>query len=121
MTDADVDGAHIASLLMTFFYREMPGLIDNGHSSWRVPPLYRLTARRHSRLRPRRRHKDELMATTFKGKGKVEISRFKGLGEMPAAAQGDDHGPGAAHAAEGAFAGSARAGHRRAQGRARDR
>ncbi|HTO82260.1 MAG TPA: DNA topoisomerase IV subunit B [Methylomirabilota bacterium] len=84
MTDADVDGAHIASLLMTFFYREMPQLIENGHLFLAVPPLYRLTAGKESAYARDDRHKDELMATLFTGKGKVEISRFKGLGEMPA-------------------------------------
>ncbi|MGE0166356.1 MAG: toprim domain-containing protein, partial [Dongiaceae bacterium] len=84
MTDADVDGAHIASLLMTFFYREMPGLIENGHLFLAVPPLYRLSAGGATAYARDDRHKDELLATTFKGKGKVELSRFKGLGEMPA-------------------------------------
>jgi topoisomerase-4 subunit B len=84
MTDADVDGAHIATLLMTFFYREMPGLIDNGHLFLAVPPLYRLTAGKDNAYARDDRHKDELMATLFKGKGKVEMSRFKGLGEMQA-------------------------------------
>jgi len=84
MTDADVDGAHIASLLMTFFYREMPQLIENGHLFLAVPPLYRLTSGRESAYARDDRHKDELMVTTFKGNGKVDISRFKGLGEMPA-------------------------------------
>ncbi len=84
MTDADVDGAHIATLLMTFFYREMPGLIDNGHLFLAVPPLYRLTAGKDSIYARDDRHKDELLATLFKGRGKVDISRFKGLGEMPA-------------------------------------
>jgi topoisomerase IV subunit B len=84
MTDADVDGAHIASLLMTFFYREMPQLIENGHLFLAVPPLYRLTSGKDSAYARDDRHKDELMATLFKDKGKVEMSRFKGLGEMPA-------------------------------------
>jgi topoisomerase-4 subunit B len=84
MTDADVDGAHIASLLMTFFYREMPGLIENGHLHLAQPPLYRLTAGETRIYARDDAHKDELMATTFKNK-KVEISRFKGLGEMPPA------------------------------------
>jgi topoisomerase IV subunit B len=83
MTDADVDGAHIASLLMTFFFREMPALVATGKLFLAVPPLYRL---QHGELSVYARddaQKDELMATTFKGKSKVEISRFKGLGEMP--------------------------------------
>jgi topoisomerase-4 subunit B len=84
MTDADVDGAHIASLLMTFFYREMPGLIEKGHLYLAQPPLYRLTQGGTSVYARDDRHKDELMETAFKGRGKVEISRFKGLGEMPA-------------------------------------
>ncbi|MGH6718131.1 MAG: toprim domain-containing protein, partial [Alphaproteobacteria bacterium] len=82
MTDADVDGAHIASLLLTFFYRELPGLIRDGHLYLAVPPLYRLA---HGGIVVYARndaHKDELMATLFKGKGKVDIGRFKGLGEM---------------------------------------
>ncbi|HLB81044.1 MAG TPA: toprim domain-containing protein, partial [Dongiaceae bacterium] len=85
MTDADVDGAHIASLLMTFFYREMPGLIENGHLYLALPPLYRISQGGQSAYARDDAHKDELLATVFKGRGKVEISRFKGLGEMPAA------------------------------------
>ncbi len=85
MTDADVDGAHIAALLMTFFYREMPGLIDGGHLHLAVPPLYRLSRGGVTVYGRDDAHRDELLATTFKGKGKVEISRFKGLGEMPSA------------------------------------
>jgi topoisomerase-4 subunit B len=81
MTDADVDGAHIASLLMTFFYREMPGLIENGHLFLALPPLYRLTHGNKSVYARDDVHKDELMRTLFANK-KVEISRFKGLGEM---------------------------------------
>ncbi len=85
MTDADVDGAHIASLLMTFFYREMPKLIETGHLYLAMPPLYRLSQGGHVVYARDDAHKDELLATEFKGKGKVEISRFKGLGEMPPA------------------------------------
>jgi topoisomerase-4 subunit B len=84
MTDADVDGAHIASLLMTFFYREMPGLIEKGHLFLAQPPLYRLSQGGTVLYARDDRHKDELMKTVFAKPGKVEISRFKGLGEMPA-------------------------------------
>jgi topoisomerase-4 subunit B len=85
MTDADVDGAHIASLLMTFFFREMPKLVENGHLFLALPPLYRL-ARGETTLYARDdAHKEELLQSVFKGSGKVEISRFKGLGEMPPA------------------------------------
>jgi topoisomerase-4 subunit B len=85
MTDADVDGAHIAALLMTFFYREMRGLIDAGHLYLAQPPLYRLTQGSKSTYARDDAHKDALLKTTFNGRGKVEISRFKGLGEMPPA------------------------------------
>ncbi|HRJ60752.1 MAG TPA: DNA topoisomerase IV subunit B [Azospirillaceae bacterium] len=81
MTDADVDGAHIASLLMTFFYREMPGLIQNGHLFLAQPPLYRVSAGGNSVYARDDAHKDEIIAKKFKNK-KVELSRFKGLGEM---------------------------------------
>jgi len=82
MTDADVDGAHIASLLMTFFYREMPGMINAGRLYLAQPPLYRLTQGTNTAYARDDAHKEELLETTFKGRGKVEISRFKGLGEM---------------------------------------
>ncbi len=82
MTDADVDGAHIASLLLTFFYREMPALITRGHLFLAQPPLFRLSAGAHTAYARDEAHKDELMkAAPFKGR-KVDISRFKGLGEM---------------------------------------
>ena len=84
MTDADVDGAHIASLLITFFYSQMRGLIEEGHLYIAQPPLYRLVSGSLSAYAKDDLHKDELMQTTFKGKSKVEVSRFKGLGEMPA-------------------------------------
>ena len=83
MTDADVDGAHIASLLITFFYRQMPKLIDGGHLFIAVPPLYRLTQNTKSVYARDDAHKDFLLKTAMTGRGKVEISRFKGLGEMP--------------------------------------
>ena len=82
MTDADVDGAHIASLLITFFYREMPELIREGHLFLAVPPLYRLTQGPRSLYARDDRHREELLKREFKGNGKVEVGRFKGLGEM---------------------------------------
>ena len=82
MTDADVDGAHIASLLITFFYRQMPRLIDGGHLYLAVPPLYRLTQGAKSAYARDDADRERLMKTVFKGNGKVEIGRFKGLGEM---------------------------------------
>jgi topoisomerase IV subunit B len=85
MTDADVDGAHIASLLMTFFFREMSDLVATGHLFLAVPPLYRLTQGETTRYARDDAHKDELLKSAFPAnRGKIEISRFKGLGEMPA-------------------------------------
>ena len=84
MTDADVDGAHIASLLITFFYQEMPELIDNGHLYLAVPPLYKLTHGAKSFYARDDRHKDEILKKEFAANAKVDVSRFKGLGEMNA-------------------------------------
>jgi topoisomerase-4 subunit B len=84
MTDADVDGAHIASLLITFFYQEMPELIDNGHLFLAMPPLYKLTHGAKSFYARNDKHKDELIKKEFAPNAKVEVSRFKGLGEMNA-------------------------------------
>ncbi|WP_434723000.1 DNA topoisomerase IV subunit B [Mesorhizobium sp. RIZ17] len=84
MTDADVDGAHIASLLITFFYQEMPNLIRGGHLYMAVPPLYSIRQGGKVGYARDDAHKDELLRTEFTGRGKVEIGRFKGLGEMMA-------------------------------------
>jgi len=83
MTDADVDGAHIAALLITFFYRSMPEAVRQGRVYMALPPLYRIQAGPLSEYARDDAHRDELLATVFKGK-KTEIGRFKGLGEMMA-------------------------------------
>jgi len=85
MTDADVDGAHIASLLITFFYRQMPQLIDHGHLYLAVPPLYKLSHGGKNFYARNEKHRDEILKKEFHANAKVEISRFKGLGEMMAA------------------------------------
>jgi len=85
MTDADVDGAHIASLLITFFYRQMPQLIERGHLYLAVPPLYRLSHGGRTFYARNEAHRDELLKSEFRANANVEISRFKGLGEMMAA------------------------------------
>lgn len=82
MTDADVDGAHIASLLITFFYREMPELIEDGHLYLAVPPLYRISQGGKTLYARDDAHKDELLEAEFNARGKIDIGRFKGLGEM---------------------------------------
>jgi topoisomerase-4 subunit B len=85
MTDADVDGAHIASLLITFFYRQMPQLIEKGHLYLAVPPLYRLSHGGKILYARNDKHRDEILKKEFHVNAKVEVSRFKGLGEMMAA------------------------------------
>src|SRR3954463_15109985 len=85
MTDADVDGAHIASLLTPFFSRQMPRLIDAGHLYLAVPPLYRLTHGSKTVYARNDVHKAELLKKEFHANAKVEVGRFKGLGEMMAA------------------------------------
>ena len=83
MTDADVDGAHIASLLITLFFQEMPQVIEHGHVYLAVPPLYRISQGGKTLYARDDLHKDELIASEFTGRGKIDITRFKGLGEMP--------------------------------------
>ena len=84
MTDADVDGAHIASLLMTFFFTQMRPLIDQGHLYLACPPLFRLTQGSHRVYCKDQIERDKWLSEGLGGKGKIEVSRFKGLGEMDA-------------------------------------
>jgi topoisomerase-4 subunit B len=84
MTDADVDGAHIASLLMTFFFTQMRPLIDKGHLYLACPPLYRLTQGARRMYVADDSEKEEWLAKGLGGKGKIDVQRFKGLGEMDA-------------------------------------
>ena len=82
MTDADVDGMHIASLLITFFYQEMKGLVEGDHLYLAVPPLFRISQGAKTLYARNDAHKDQLMSSEFNGRGKIDVSRFKGLGEM---------------------------------------
>jgi topoisomerase-4 subunit B len=84
MTDADVDGAHIASLLMTFFFTQMRPLIDKRHLYLACPPLYRLTQGARRMYVADDAEKEEWLAKGLGGKGKIDVQRFKGLGEMDA-------------------------------------
>ena len=84
MTDADVDGAHIASLLMTFFFTQMRPLIDKGHLYLACPPLYRLTQGAERIYVADDAEKEVWLAKGLSGKGKIDVQRFKGLGEMDA-------------------------------------
>ena len=81
MTDADVDGAHISTLLMAFFYKEFPKLIDEGHLYLSVPPLYKISKGAKTYYAVNDKHKDEIIKKEFKNSD-VTINRFKGLGEM---------------------------------------
>jgi topoisomerase-4 subunit B len=82
MTDADVDGAHIASLLMTYFYKFMPDLIRSGHLYLAQPPLYRITQGTKSEYAVSEKERDKIIKQMEKGRGAVDVGRFKGLGEM---------------------------------------
>ena len=82
MTDADVDGAHIAALLITLFFRELPKLVERGHLYLAQPPLYRLSHGGTIAYARDEADRERLLATAFKGKKNAEVGRFEGLGEM---------------------------------------